>query len=114
MIAITLAQGTPQQALQQFASQEGVQMGGARQQNINGIPAATAEFAAATQEGSLHGLVAFVSHGGTTLRLMGYTPESRWGSYGNLISRSLGSFATLTDQAALAVQPKRLDVVQLS
>jgi predicted Zn-dependent protease len=113
MIAITLAQGSPTQAMNQFASQQGVQMGNARQTTINGLPAATAEFAAATEQGTLRGLIAFVSHGNATFQLMGYTPESRWGSYGSTISRSLGSFDELNDSRALSVQPKRIDVVQL-
>jgi predicted Zn-dependent protease len=113
MISITAAQGSPSQAMNQFASQQGVQMGNARQTTINGLPAATAEFAANTEQGALHGLIAFVSHGNMTFQLIGYTPESRWGSNGNLISRSLGSFDELTDQRVLSVQPKRVDVIQL-
>jgi predicted Zn-dependent protease len=113
LIGITLAQGSPGQALNQFASQQGVQVGAGRQTTINGLPATTAEFVAATEQGNLHGLIAFVEHANTTFQLMGYTPESRWGSYQSTISRSLGSFARLTDQRALAVQPKRIDVIQL-
>jgi predicted Zn-dependent protease len=113
MIAITLAQGSPSQALNQFASQQGVQVGGGRQTTINGLSATTAEFVAATEQGNLHGLIAFVSHGNNTFQLMGYTPESRWGSYESTFARSLGSFEPLRDQRALSVQPKRIDVVQL-
>ena len=113
-ISITLAQGTPAQAMQEFASDQNVQTRGSRQQSINGLPAVTSEFAVATEQGTLRGLVAFVSHGNNTYRVLGYTPESRWGNYSSAISRSLGSFARLTDQAALSAQPERLDVVQVS
>jgi len=113
-ISITLAQGTPAQAMQEFASDQNVQTRGSRQQSINGLPAVTSEFAVATEQGTLRGLVAFVSHGNNTYQVLGYTPESRWGNYSSAISRSLGSFARLTDQAALSAQPERLDVVQVS
>jgi predicted Zn-dependent protease len=113
-LSITLAQGTPAQAMQEFASDQSVQTSAPRQQSINGLPAVTAEFAVATQQGTLRGLVAFVTHGNNTYQVLGYTPESRWGTYSNAISRSIGSFARLTDQAALSAQPERLDVVQVS
>jgi predicted Zn-dependent protease len=113
LVAITLAQDSPSQALNEFASQQGLQVSGGRQTTINGLPAVTAEFAAATEQGNLHGLVAFVEHGGGTLRLLGYTPEGRWPSYESTLARALGSFARLTDQRALSVQPNRVDVIQL-
>jgi predicted Zn-dependent protease len=114
MISITMAEGTPSQAMQEFASDQNVQTAAPRQQNINGLPAVTAEFAVATEQGTLRGLVAFVSHGNNTYQILGYTPESRWGNYSSALSRSIGSFARLTDQAALSAQPERLDVVQVS
>ena len=113
IMGISAAQGSPQQALQEFGNDQNVQVGGAQQTSINGHQAVVADFAAATEQGTLRGMVAFISNNGMTLGVMGYTPEARWGSYQSTISRSIGSFATLTDQRALSVQPKRLDVVQL-
>jgi len=113
MITITAGEGTPQQALQQFGQQQGLQMGNARTTTINGLPAATAEFIAATEQGNLRGMVVFVTHNNMTFQLIGYTPEQRWSGYSQTLSRSLGSFARLTDQAALSKQPERLDVVQV-
>ena len=46
--------------------------------------------------------------------MLASTPEPRWSSYANVLSRSVGSFARLTDQTALSAQPERLDVVQVS
>ena len=110
VITITLAQGTPAQAMRSFAAEQNVQTRGTREQTSNELSAVTAEFAAATQQGVVRGLVAFVAHGNHTYQLLGYTPESRWGAYANAISRSLGSFVRLTDQAALSAQPERVDV----
>lgn len=113
MIAITTAEGSPQQALQKFGSDQNVQVGSSRQTTINRLPAVTAEFVAATEQGQLHGVVAFLTHRNLTFQLLGYTPEPRWGSYSSALSRSIGSFAPLTDQAALSKQPERVDVIQL-
>lgn len=113
LMGITAADGSPSQALAEFASGQNVQVVDERQISLGGERAVEAEFGAATEQGALHGLVAFVSHNGMTLQIMGYTPESRWGSYATTFSRSIASFGTLTDQRALSVQPNRVDVVQL-
>ena len=103
----------PNQALSQFLNQQGVQNQGASSSSINGLPAASAVFAAQTQDGVLAGNVAFVSHGGRTFRLLAYTPQQAYGSYRNAFAQSLGSFRRLTDPAALAVQPVRVHLVRL-
>lgn len=103
----------PNQALSGFLNQQGVQSQGASSSSINGLTAARAVFTAQTEEGVLAGNVAFISHGGRTFRLMGYTPQQRYGSYRGVFAQSLGSFRRLTDQAALAVQPVRVHLVRL-
>ena len=110
-MSIELAQGTPSQALQQFGNDQNMRVSAGRQQSINGLAAVTAEFAVATEQGTLNGLVAFISHQGSTFRVMGYTPEARYNAYHTAFSRSIGSFGVLTDQKALSVQPQRVDVV---
>jgi predicted Zn-dependent protease len=106
-------EAAPNQALSQFLGQQGIQSQGGSSSNINGLPAATAVFTAQTQDGVLAGNVAFVSHGGRTLRLLAYTPEQRYGAYRGAFAQSLGSFRRLTDPAALAVQPVRVQLVRL-
>lgn len=114
IVVLTLA-GTdaPNQALSKFLNQEGVQSQGASSSSINGLTAASAVFTAQTQDGVLAGNVAFISHGGRTFRVMGYTPQQRYGSYRGVFAQSLGSFRRLTDAAALAVQPVRVHLVRL-
>ena len=46
-------------------------------------------------------------------RLLGYAPEARWPAVQAVAEGALQSFARLTDPAALAVQPQRLDIVRL-
>ena len=114
MIALTLAAGTsPAEAARQFLSQEGIQAGRSGRDTIGGLPAYTAFFEAATEEGVLRGEVSFVSHDGKIYRILGYTPAARFSAYQNAFDAALGSFARLTDSRYLGVQPKRIDLVNL-
>ena len=113
-IQLTLAQGSPSQALQRMASDQNIRILQSGQETINGLPAVMARFAAATQQGTLVGLVAFVSYDGNTYQILGYGPEQRWSARERDVAASISSFAPLTDARALAVQPDRVDVVSLS
>jgi len=114
IVVLALAgNSAPNQALSEFLNQRGVQNQGTSSTGINGLTAASAVFTAQTDEGVLAGNVAFVSHGGRTFRLLAYTPQQRYGSYRGVFSQSLGSFRRLTDQAALSVQPVRVQLVRL-
>lgn len=105
---------SPSQAVRQFLSQQGVQGGQASTSSINGYPAATSQFQAQTQQGTIQGLVSFISYGGTTFGIMGYTEAGKLGSYENEFERSIRSFSELRDQSKLNVQPARLELVKLS
>ena len=108
------ANAAPSQALQQFLGQQGIRSGGVSNASINGLPAATAQFAAQTEQAVLAGYVAFVQLDGTTYRLLAYTDQQRASSYDGVFRQSIGSFQRLTDQRALSVKPARLRLVQLS
>jgi predicted Zn-dependent protease len=105
---------TPETLLQKFGQQQGLQMGNGQRVTVNGSPGATAEFQATDQQGAtLSGRVMFVSYGGTTYQLLGYSTTARYGTYANLFSQSMQSFGPLTDAAALAKQPVHLSLVRL-
>lgn len=104
---------SPSQALQQFMSQQGIQSGGASTASVNGLPAATAQFAAQTEQGVVAGYVSFVQLDGTTYRLLAYTAQQSASAYDRVFRQSLGSFQRLTDARALSVKPARLRLVQL-
>lgn len=105
---------TPDALLQKFGRQQGVQMTAGQRATVNGLPAATAEFQAQDQQsGALAGRVMFLSYGGTTYQLLGYSTAQKYGSYAGTFSQSMQSFAPLTDQAALARQPVHLALVRL-
>ena len=114
LVVLALAgTASPNQALNEFMSQQGVQGQGGSSGSINGLQAASGAFTATTQEGVLAGTVAFVSLDGRTFRLLAYTPQQQYGSYRGAFSQSLGSFRRLTDPAALAVQPVHVRLVRI-
>jgi predicted Zn-dependent protease len=105
---------TPDALFQKFAGQQGVQTGAAQRTTVNGLAAVTSEFQAQDQQGTqLAGRVLYLRYGATTYQLLGYSTAQRYGQYASVIGQSLGSFAQLTDAAALARQPNHLVLVRL-
>jgi predicted Zn-dependent protease len=110
---LTLGQGAPSSALQQFLNQQGIQPGQVSSSSINGLPAASGYFQAQTEQGTIGGLVSYVSYGGNTYQLLAYTGANGLSAYNNTFRQIIGSFSQLTDPAALNVQPKKIDLVKL-
>ena len=114
MIQLGLAGNTPpREAASKFLSQEGVRAGDGSTSSINGNPAATSYFQAQTQQGVIEGLVSFISYGGRTFGLMGYTPQGGLRTYDGAIRGTINSFDRLRNSAALAVKPATLELVKL-
>jgi predicted Zn-dependent protease len=114
IVQLTLAQeSTANGAAQTFTTMEGVTAGYPQSTSINGNPAAVLSFSAATEQGTLSGMAVFIEYGGMVYQLLGFAPAARWGSYQSTVQRAFWSFDRLTDRAALAVQPLRLDIVTL-
>jgi predicted Zn-dependent protease len=107
-------QTPPQQAAQQFLSQQGVQAGNTSTQSINGLPAASGYFQAQTDQGEVQGLVTFISYNGNTYGILGYTPAGKLTQYDQAIRQATGSFGTLRNQAALSVQPAKVELLKLN
>lgn len=101
-------------AAQTFLSQNGMTGGYPTRTTVGGLPAVSASFAAATENGTLRGTVVCVEHGGAVYRLIGYSSEARWPGYRAVAEGALLSFARLTDPALLNVQPQRVDIVKLT
>ncbi|HUG54815.1 MAG TPA: hypothetical protein VMR21_14495, partial [Vicinamibacteria bacterium] len=115
IVVLTLVPGTSaEQAADVFLRQQGIRPAGAQRTQVNGLPAATAVFEAASEQTLIAGRVVFVEYDGKVYRLLGYTPRDRWGTYDRVFSASLGSFARLTDRRHLDVQPRRLDIVEVA
>jgi predicted Zn-dependent protease len=115
IIQLGLAGDTPpRQAAQQFLSQQGVQAGEASTSSINGLPAASSYFQAQTEQGNIQGIVSFISHGGKTFGLMGYTPAGKLNQYDQVFQSTIRSFNELRDRSKLNVQPARVELVKLN
>ncbi len=110
----TAGEATPTAALQTFLSQQGITAGTISRQTVNGLPAASAGFQATTQEATLAGLVTAIQYGGGVYRLLTYSAQASWPNYEGAARAWVQSFQPLTDPAALAVQPLRIEVVRVS
>ncbi len=106
-------QTPPEQAAQQFLSQEGVQAGNASTARINGLPAASSYFQAQTEQGQIEGIVSFLSYGGQTFGLMGYTPAGKLGTYDRVFQSTIRSFSELRDASKINVRPARVELVKV-
>jgi predicted Zn-dependent protease len=97
--------------LQAFIAQEGVTGGQINQGLVNGLRAASADFSAQSDQTALRGRVSFIEYSGRVYQALGFSVEAQWATYQSGISRTLGSFAQLTDRSALSVQPMRISVI---
>jgi predicted Zn-dependent protease len=113
VVRLGFGKGTPQQALQQFLGQQGIQAGQTSTNAINGLPAATAEFRAQTEQGQLAGLVSYVQHGGQTLQVLAYTTAQLYQSKVNAFMGAVQSIGPLTDPSKINVQPARVRLVKI-
>jgi len=104
---------SPQQAAQQFLSQQGVQAGDVSTASINGLPATSSYFQAQTEQGAIQGLVSFISYGGQTFGVMGYTPAGKLGSYDRAFQNTIRSFGELRDASKINVSPARVEIVRV-
>lgn len=112
LLQLTLAQGSVEQAAQSFFGQQGIQSTQVGRTTINGMPAVTGYFRGQTEQGTLAGVAAFISHENRTYQILGFTPEQRLRNYEAAFRASIGSFGRLTDQSALSVQPNRITIVR--
>jgi predicted Zn-dependent protease len=111
-IQLTLSgDASPDAAAQRFLQASGIETGTVARQTINGLPAVVASFRATTQQATLQGLAVFVAHEGRVYQVLGYAVAAVYSQYHPVFQQSLGSFAPLTDPAALAVQPDRIRIV---
>jgi predicted Zn-dependent protease len=114
IVQLTLAEGESHVgAANDFFALDGVRRGQVVRETINGHPATIGSFQAQTDQGALEGIAAFVEYGGRIYRIMGYTVSGRLGSYRQTFLASIRSFEELTDRAALAVEPMRIELYRL-
>lgn len=104
---------SPEAAAQKFFSTPGVRRGDVQAGNLNSLPTVAGYFAADTEQGTLAGIVAFISYQGKTYQLIGYTPAQLLSTYDATLRGAISSFGPLTDPAALNVQPAKIEVFRV-
>lgn len=115
MIQLTLAtQASADAALRELASQQGIQVGSGSRTSVNGFPAAIAGFQAESRDGPIRGIAAFIEYGGDVYQILGYAAASSYASHETTFQRTIRSFDRLTDRSALAVEPRRIDLVRVN
>ena len=114
IIELKLASGSSADAAARaFLSQQGVEAGTLTGAKVNGLTAASAPFAAATEQGTLRGNAVFVEYDNNVYRLLAYGTEATWANHQEAAQRALSSFGPLTDPALLNVQPQRIRLFTL-
>jgi predicted Zn-dependent protease len=103
---------SPQAARAALLQADGITGRSAGDAPINGLPAARADFTAATQDGTLEGTAAFVAHGGRVFRILGLAVQARWSARSGAIRGSVGSFRPVTDPSVLNIEPDRVTLVR--
>jgi predicted Zn-dependent protease len=114
MVQLTIAgKLSPEDAAKKFFSQEGVKPAQVQSGTIGGSRATASYFEAQTQEGALGGIVSFVSHGGQTFMILGYTPAAALPTYDGAFKSAIRSFDDLSEPSKIDVQPARLELVRV-
>ncbi len=113
IIQLSLVEGGRSEASDKFFALEGLTRGHVESQKVSGLGAIIGNFEAQTEQGKLGGIAAFITLADRTYRILAYTPAEKLSGYERSFSRSINSFAQLTDRNALARQPDRLEIVEL-
>ena len=106
-------QESPQVTGQKFAAQTGLTPGQGAGLTINGLSAYTLPFQAQTDQGTVAGRATWISLDGTSYQVLGYGGVNNASANDPIILGVARSFARLTDQSKIDVQPKRVHLVQL-
>jgi predicted Zn-dependent protease len=111
-IQLTVAQASPAQAAQQFASQQGVQTKPWSGKCGSDVGSGTCvAFQAQTQQGPLSGVAGFIGDQGKTIAIAAFAPAQATQARAPELEGSLTSVHRLTDPRAQSVQPAKVEVV---
>jgi len=105
--------GTPAAEIRDFLRQQGITGGPVQEEASVGVELVRAPFTATTQQATLSGEVAYAQRGDVVYRILGYANRPDWRAHSAAVASAISSFRQLTDPAALAVQPWRIDIVTL-
>ncbi len=112
-VILTLESASPDEALRALGSQEGVTVGQARSERVNGLDGVRAPFRADTQDGTLVGELLYLAYRGNTYRLLALSGAADWNAIGPAARAIQNSFEEERDRSILARQPNRVDVIDV-
>lgn len=100
---------TPQASVRAFINQEGVTAQGQQQQSVNGLDAYRATATASGENNTEYKFyVSALSYGDNIYRFISYSIADKYDGYESQFVNAINSFARLTDQSILNMQPARL------
>jgi predicted Zn-dependent protease len=116
VVLLTVAQEAtdPEAALAAFLAAEGISGGPGTTTGSGSITIHRSDFQAAVEQGTVAGEVAFLRHGELVYRILGYASPPAWAGHRAAVAGAISSFAEVTDDRVLGVEPLRLRVVTLS
>jgi len=112
MILTMVEEKTLEEATKAFVDSNKATVLGSETRTLNGLETRRLKFIIKTEEGNLAGLANFIKKDGQVMMFMGYTGDSKFVTYSDLISDSLNSFKPLTDQTKINVKPERIKIIK--
>lgn len=114
LLQVSLSEkSTIDEAAEEVFQEDGVTEGETWERKIHGLPASWHRLELKTDDGELHGTVAFVSHQDKVFQILAIAQKDKWPGYRDGLEKAMASFARLTDAKVLAVQPRHVKIVKL-
>ncbi len=102
------AEDTPEEAIQAFYNQQGVERGDSWRQGFNYFRTAPNE-----SQRRIVGLAGFFPYAGQVFKLLTYTQDDKWSPNSRAMEKAAGSFRRLTDRRYIDVEAKKIDTIRL-
>jgi len=99
---------TPSAAAQAFIKESQAAVARSESAKVNGMTAHRLISDVRTEQGVLRVMSYFIQKGQTVYAFIGFTEQSRFGSYSSAFEQTMGRFNNLTDSRKINVQPERL------
>ncbi|HQH60475.1 MAG TPA: M48 family metalloprotease [Candidatus Saccharicenans sp.] len=112
MVLTMVEQQTPEEAAKAFVDSNKATVLSSETKTLNGLETRRLKFILKTEEGNLAGLANFIKKDGQVMMFLGYTGDSKFVTYSDLISDSLNSFKPLTDQSKINVKPEKIKIIK--
>lgn len=112
MILTMAEKKTTEEAAQAFVDGNKATVVSSDIKTINGLETKRLKFTLKTEEGNLAGLANFIKKDAQVMMFLGYSEDSRFVAYSDLISTTLNSFKPLADQVKINVKPEKIKIIK--